>query len=427
MQELEMLSKTEIGVFQMNALQKLLHYLQENSPFYSDLFTKNHISIADIKSYADLQKLPLTTKNDLQMRNWDFLCIPKNKIAEYCTTSGTLGLPVTIGLSNHDLERLALNEQQSFECIGTDADDIFQLMLSLDRQFMAGVAYYSGARKIGAGIVRVGPGNVAMQIETIQRLGSTVLVAVPSFIVSIINYAKEKGIDLNKTTVRKVICIGENIRNEDLTLNVLGEKIVSQWNIALHSTYASTEKQTAFTECEHGNGGHSHPGLLIFEVLDENNKQLPAGEYGELTITTLGVEGMPLLRYKTGDICTYFTEPCACGRHSYRISPIRGRKQQLLKYNGTTIYPQAIFNVLNGIPEIQDYVIEVTTSSIETDDIVLNIAVFNHSIEVVTKVKQALQSSLRVLPKIIYLTSAEIQKMQLSEGKRKPSKILDLR
>ena len=427
MQNLDLLPQTEIENFQIKALHQLLEYLQRNSAFYQKLFNENNIIIDNIKSISDLQQIPVTSKNDLQNHNWDFLCVEKSEIAEYCTTSGTMGLPVTIALTNNDLERLAYNEFLSFECIGTNSTDILQLMLSLDRQFMAGVAYYSGARKIGAGLVRVGPGNVGMQIETIQRLGTTVLVAVPSFIISLINYAKEKGIDLNKTTVKKIVCIGENIRNEDLSLNSLGAKIHKDWNVNLHSTYASTEKQTAFTECNHGKGGHSHPELLIFEVLDENNKQLPAGEYGELVITTLGVEGMPLLRYKTGDICTYYTEPCACGRNSSRLSPIRGRKQQLLKYSGTTIYPQSIFNVLNGIPEVQDYVIEVTKTNIETDDILINIAVQNHSIEVVNKIKQALQSSLRVLPKIIYLTQDEITKLQFSEGKRKPSKILDLR
>ena len=303
MQNLDLLPQTEIENFQIKSLHQLLEYLQRNSAFYQKIFNENNISIDNIKSICDLQQIPVTTKNDLQTHNWNFLCVEKSEIAEYCTTSGTMGLPVTIALTNNDLERLAYNEFLSFDCIGTNSADILQLMLSLDRQFMAGVAYYSGARKIGAGLVRVGPGNVGMQIETIQRLGTTVLVAVPSFIISLINYAKEKGIDLNKTTVKKIVCIGENIRNEDLSLNSLGAKIHKDWNVDLHSTYASTEKQTAFTECNHGKGGHSHPELLIFEVVDENNKQLPAGEYGELVITNLGVEGMPILRYKTGDIC----------------------------------------------------------------------------------------------------------------------------
>src|SRR6185436_6673786 len=121
------------------------------------------------------------------------------------------------------------------------------------------------------------------------------------------------------TSVQKAICIGENIRKTDLTLNILGKKITEAWNIKLYSTYASTEMQTAFTECSEGNGGHYQPELMIVELLDENDQHVKPKEPGEVTITTLDVEGMPLLRYKTGDICTFDDSPCACGRTSLRL------------------------------------------------------------------------------------------------------------
>lgn len=415
----------EIRQHQTAALRELLAYVQEHSPFYRKHFAG--FDTTSIQSLDDLAKLPVTTKNDLQVHNWDFLCVPKNRISEYCTTSGTLGMPVTIGLTEHDMERLAYNEYLSFVCAGTDANDIFQLMLSLDRQFMAGIAYHSGIRRLGAGNVRVGPGNVPMQIDTIRRLDTTVLIAVPSFIVSLIAYAKQHGIDLNATSVKKIICIGENIRQEDLSLNALGRQIVKDWNVELYSTYASTEKQTAFTECSFGLGGHHHPELLVFEILDDNDQPLPAGQYGELAITTLGVEGMPLVRYKTGDICAYFDEPCACGRNTVRISPVRGRKQQLIKYNGTTLYPQSIFNVLNSIDEVKDYVVEVSKSEIGTDHILIHLATADLTSETDSKIKHLLQSALRVLPKINYLPQAEVLKMQVVEGQRKPSKLFDKR
>src|SRR5690606_3508412 len=115
-------------------------------------------------------------------------------------------------------------------------------------------------------------------------------------------------------------------------LNVLGKKITEYWNIQLYSTYASTEMQTAFTECHAGKGGHQQPDLIILEILDESGNQLPEGVYGEVTITTLGIEAMPLLRYRTGDIACYYQEPCRCGRHSKRLSPVIGRKQQMIKF-----------------------------------------------------------------------------------------------
>src|SRR4029077_3419594 len=156
----------------------------------------------------------------------------------------------------------------------------------------------------------------SLQWETIAKLKPTAIVAVPSFIHKLIQYAGEHNIDINTTSVKKAICIGENIRNTDFSLNVLGKKITEAWNIHLYSTYASTEMQTAFTECSEGRGGHHQPELLIVELLDENNQQVKPGEPGEVTITTLGVEAMPLLRYKTGDICISFDQPCGCGRTS---------------------------------------------------------------------------------------------------------------
>jgi phenylacetate-CoA ligase len=425
--EINQLSRVAVPELHETELKDLLIYLNARSPFYKDVFAKNNIDISEIKDISHLTKIPPTTKEDIQARNWDFLCVPTDEIVEYCSTSGTMGLPTIIALTKGDLDRLAYNEYLSFLSAETTEKDIFQLMLTLDRQFMAGISYYYGAHKTGAGVVRVGPGNLAMQIDTIQRIKSTVLVAVPSFIINVINYASEKNIDLNATSVKKIICIGENIRDEDFSLNELGKRIVKNWNVELYSTYASTEMQTAFTECRYGIGGHHHTELLMFEVLDEDNNQLPPGEYGELTITTLGVKGMPLLRYKTGDICTYYDEKCSCGKTSYRISPIKARKHQLIKYNGTTLYPQTILNLLNGIEEIADYVVWVSKNDIGTEDMQIFVALQQTDEPVNDKIKQLLQSALRVLPKITYLPLPDIQNMKIIEGKRKISKLVDCR
>ncbi|MBL0342743.1 MAG: AMP-binding protein [Bacteroidetes bacterium] len=420
-------SREEIMVFQDVELQKLLHYLNNNSPYYKNQFAINKIAVDKIKTVADLTLLPVTTKDDLHAHNWDFLCIPKKEIVEFCSTSGTLGNPVTIGLSEKDLQRLAFNEYNSFVTAGITSLDTIHLMLSLDRQFMAGIAYFLGARMLGAGIIRGGPGNFAMQLETISRLQPTVLVAVPSFIMSLVTYAKDKNIDLNSTSVRKIICIGENIRDEHLKLNALGERIANNWNVTLFSTYASTEQQTAFTECQCGNGGHHQPELLILEILDEANMPLPAGEFGELTITTLGVEGMPLLRYKTGDVCAYINEPCKCGRTTMRITPIIGRKKQLIKFKGTTLYPQSLFNILNTIESIEDYVIEVTQNDLGLDNLTIHIAFKLENERDFSQIGQLLQSALRVLPAIKILSLADIHKMQLGDGKRKVNRFIDFR
>jgi phenylacetate-CoA ligase len=420
-------SQATIEQIQQQKLQEILLYVSLHSPFYQELFNKNNIDASAIKTLADIIHLPVTTKEDLQRRNDDFLCVPRSKIIEYTSTSGTLGSPVTIALTDNDLNRLAYNEYSSFACADGTASDIYQLMLTLDRQFMAGMAYYSGIRKLGAGIIRLGPGVPSLQWETIQRLKPTAIVAVPSFILKLIAFAKANNIDVNSSSVKKAICIGENIRNTDFSLNILGKKISEAWDIRLYSTYASTEMQTAFTECSHGRGGHLNPELLIVELLDENNQQVPPNTPGEVTITTLGVEGMPLIRYKTGDICMYFDEPCGCGRTSLRLSPIIGRKKQMIKFKGTTLYPPALFDLLNEMEEIQDFVVEVYSNEVGLDEVLLHILPVENNETTDHSIRAYLQAKLRVSPYIKYVGAVEIQKMIFPETGRKAVKFIDRR
>lgn len=417
----------KIKAMQEQKLQELLVYLGQSSPFYRDLFAKNRVDITAIKTLEDLASLPTTAKEDLQQRNNDFLCVDRARIIEYASTSGTLGSPVTIALTEHDLNRLTDNEYNSFKCADGSADDIYQLMLTLDRQFMAGIAYYSGLRKLGAGIIRLGPGVPAMQLETIQRLRPTAIVAVPSFILKLVKFAQDAHIDLNKTSIKKAVCIGENIRNTDFSLNMLGKKITEAWDIQLYSTYASTEMQTAFTECHAGKGGHLQPELVIVELLDENNQPVPPHTPGEVTITTLGVEGMPLLRYKTGDICMYDDTTCTCGRTTLRLSPIIGRKKQMIKFKGTTLYPPALFDLLNEMEEVLDFVVEVYSNEIGMDEVLLHLVPADDSKACDNRIRAYLQARLRVSPHVTYIAAEQLHKIQFTEASRKPVKFIDRR
>jgi phenylacetate-CoA ligase len=412
---------------QERKLRELLAYVAGNSPWYRELFQHHHIDISAIRTLDDLVAIPTTTKEDLQRRSEDFLCVGRDHIAEYTTTSGTLGSPVTIALTAGDLDRLAYNEYTSFLTADGKPTDTYQLMLTLDRQFMAGIAYYSGIRRLGAAVIRVGPGVPALQWETISRLKPTVLVAVPSFLLKLIRYAKDYRIDLNRSSVRSAVCIGENIRQADLSLNILGKKITEAWDIRLYSTYASTEMQTAFTECGEGRGGHLQPELLIVELLDGQDRKVGPDVPGEVTITTLGIEGMPLIRYKTGDICTWTDEPCACGRKSLRLSPIIGRRQQMIKFKGTTLYPPALFELLNEMEEVVDFVVEVYSNEVGLDEIVLHVVPANRSEECDHRIRAYLQARLRVSPHIHYHSPADLEKLQFPEAGRKAIRFLDRR
>jgi phenylacetate-CoA ligase len=419
--------KKTICEYQNKKIPELLQYLDKNSKFYRNLFKINNIDINKIKTVADIKSIPPSTKRDIQLYNWDFLCVPKNKIVEYTSTSGTLGSPVVIGLTDNDLQRLAYNEALSFGKMNLAENDVIQLALTLDKQFMAGMAYYQGSRMLNAAVIRTGPGVPSMQWDTIFRMGTTTIVAVPSFIVKLIEYAEQNGINYSKSPVKQILCIGENIRNADIGLNLIGQRIKNKWNVDLYSTYASTEMQTAFTECSNGSGGHQHSELIVAEVLDDFGNRVADGETGELVITTLGVEAMPLLRYRTGDLCFMRTETCACGRKSPRISPIIGRKSHMVKLKGTTLYPPAIFEILNLREEIEDYVIEVTSNDLGTDNLIIHIVLKKDTNTDIKTIESYLHASLRVRPDVKISDIATLRNMQMSEGSRKINKFLDKR
>ncbi|MDX1278655.1 phenylacetate--CoA ligase family protein [Oceanihabitans sediminis] len=425
--KIEQASTLEIKAFQEGKLVELLAYLNENSAYYKTVFSENNIDVHSIKTLEDLTKIPTTTKDQLQQYNDDFLCVPKSKIIDYVTTSGTLGDPVTFALTDNDLERLAYNEAISFACAGVNKEDVLQLMTTIDRRFMAGLAYFLGVRKLGAGIIRVGAGIPELQWDSILKFKPSYLIAVPSFLLKLIEHAEQHDIDLNNSGVKGAICIGEPLREQDFSLNSLSQKIKAKWNIELYSTYASTEMNTAFTECEQQQGGHHHPELIIVEILDEKDNPVAPGEVGELTISTLGVEGMPLLRFKTGDMVSAHKEACSCGRNTLRLGPVVGRKKQMIKYKGTTLYPPAMNNILNDFNEVDSYIIEISHNEIGTDEILIKIAAKATSEKLLQNIKDHFRAKLRVAPKIEFHDKKEIQKLQFPKMSRKPILVIDKR
>ena len=423
--ELSYKSVTEISRKQSQLLVKQIDWVLKHSPFYREHLADTNA--ASIRSLADLASLPVTTKGHLQERSMDFLCVEPAKIIDYVTTSGTTGSPITFAATEQDLQRLADNEYASFVCTGGTNQDIYQLMLTLDRRFMAGMAYFLGLRKLGAGIIRVGPGNALLQFDTIQRTFPTVLVTVPSFLLKLIDFAREHKIDLAKTSVKSAVCIGEPIRDSEFKLNKLGRRIRSAWDIKLYSTYASTEMGAAFTECSAGAGGHLNPEMIVVEFLDENNQAVGQGEMGEVTITSLGVEGMPLVRFKTGDICRHFTEKCQCGRNTLRLGPIVGRQNQMIKYKGTTLFPPAFYEILNEIEELENYIVLVSTNSIDTDDIQVIVGSHKPTPLLEKRIKDHFRARLRVAPSIQFLDPGEVSRMQFPGESRKALTFIDRR
>lgn len=424
---IETQTTAEITALQNQLLQKQIAYLMEKSPFYQQKFKEENIKLGTIQTINDLKKVSVTTKNDLQLYNDDFFCVPKQDILDYATTSGTLGDPVTFGLTDSDLERLAYNEMLSFQCAGVQKGDLVQLMTTMDRRFMAGLAYFLGLRKLGAGIVRVGAGVPPLQWDSILRYQPKYLIAVPSFILKMIEYAEENQIDYNNSSVKGVICIGEALRNSELQPTLLAQRIRDKWNVDLYSTYASTEMSAAFTECQQFKGGHHHPELIITEILDDEGNEVPNGALGELVITTLGIEAMPLLRFKTGDLVRKHSETCGCGRNTYRLGPVEGRKQQMIKYKGTTLYPPVMHDAVAHFKEVKLHLIEITSNEIGTDEICIRLFSTDRSEEFSSKLKDYFRAKLRVTPQITFEEETVLQKTIFDPLSRKPITFIDKR
>lgn len=425
--EIEHRPLAEIRRYQEERLRGAIDYLAQRSPYYRALFERERINPAKIRTLDDLRLVPPTTKEQLQRHNADFICVERERIVDYITTSGTLSDPTTFAMTDRDLDRLAYNEAISFTCAGGKAGDIYQLMTTIDKRFMAGLAYFLGIRKMGASVIRVGNGIPELQWDTINRIRPNAIICVPSFILKIIKYAEAHGIDYRQSSIRKAVCIGESLREPSFELNLLGQRIREKWDIELYSTYASTEMSTTFCECQAGQGGHHHPELIICELVDERDNPVPDGLPGELVVTTLGVEGMPLLRFKTGDICRFHYEPCSCGRTSMRISPIIGRKNQMIKLKGTTLYPASIFDVLDNVDYVENYIVEVEANEIGTDSVTAIVGCRNPSDELIKDLKDKFRAKLRVAPEVRFDSIERIGQITLPEAQRKPIKFIDKR
>jgi phenylacetate-CoA ligase len=426
--DIEFKSAEEIKTYQEGLLHKALHYLNDNSAYYQRMFKKYEIDIDKIVYLEDLIKIPFTEKKDLQLFNEDFLCCPKEKIVDYITTSGTLGDPVTFGCTDKDLERLAYNEMKSFECAGLHPGNILQLMTTIDKRFMAGLAYFLGIRKLGASIIRVGNGIPELQWDTIHRIKPDTIMCVPSFILRLIQYAEEHNIDYKNSSVKRIIGIGEGLRDQNFELNLLGKRIKEKWDVDLFATYSSTEMGATFSECPYGCGGHVHPELIIVEIIGEDDLPVADGETGEIVVTTLGVEGMPLLRFRTGDIAAKRVEQCRCGRNSFRLTPLVGRKNNMIKLKGTTLYPPAVNDVLDNTEYVENYVIIVNDSDAGTDEVVVKLGLKSQpKFDVIKDLKDRFRSRIRVAPIIEVLPVEEIHRINFPAKSRKPIKFIDNR
>ena len=420
--------KKQINQLQIDLLQQHLQYIAQNSPFYQRVFRKNQIDISRIKNINDLKIIPPTSKEDLIHHNDEFLAAPEEDVIDVCLTSATSGEKPAMLLQTHsDLIRLAYNEEMAFTMTGLSEKDTLMVCAALDRAFMAGLAYFIGGSKLNARLVRSGSGSAAQHWEMLKVTNATALVGVPSLMRKIAEYGLECDEDPRKTSVKKLIAIGEPTRDKFLNLLPLTKSLEDMWNAEIYSTYASTELATTYCECQQRKGGHVRPEMIITEILDDNDNPLPVGVEGEVVVTPLGITGMPLLRFKTGDMAFIIDEPCACGRTTQRIAPVLGRKKQMLKYKGTTLFPNSILAALEGVAYFDEGYVEVKSNPDGTDNVLLHLCLKDKTITK-SMIEEHLQAKIRVVPEVIIKSRDEILNVIYQpEKKRKRIIFIDSR
>ena len=413
-------SRTEVRKLQDRLLAEHLRYCRANSPFYRRRFAGLPERDYDFDS---LQELPTTSKQDLAEHNDDFFAVPPEKVADICFTSGTTGRPCRIVYTAGDLDRLAYNDACGYRAAGMLPGERVLLTCTIDRCFIAGLAYYQGVIKLGAAAIRNGLNSLPSHAEVIADLRPQNIVGVPSFLAKLGQHLRDNRVD--SSCVKRLVCIGEPIRTRKLEATPLGAKLEEFWPGAAHSTYASSEIVTSFTECSARCGGHPPADLAVVEILDEAGNRVPDGEVGEVTVTPLQVAGMPLVRFRTGDVSFIVPEPCSCGRGTLRLGPILGRKAQMLKVRGTTLFPNAFFNVLDAIPGVTEYYMEVSGTAL-SDEITIFVACRDGETPETLGVAEKLSGRTRIHVPVLGV-DAETARKKVFGTSRKPVRFFDMR
>ena len=346
---MELITRDELGQIKMERLQATLNRAVNNVPFYRDLFSQHVIIPEKVRSIEDLTAIPFTTRDDLvKYQPYGFFAVPLKDIARIHTSSGTTGRPIVVGYTKNDRNHWIEVLSRILSGIGIDSSDIVQISFAYGL-FSGGFGLDMGAEHMGATVIPVSAGDVEQQIRVMQDYHTTCLFSTPSYAMQIANVIREKGIRSQELTLRRGLFGGEPWSEE------IRSRIESSLGIQAYDIYGISELMGPGVagECEEKNGLHIWEDHFIAEIIDpETGKGLKPGEEGELVVTTLTRESMPLIRYRTGDITSLDPTPCKCGRTHARLSRIRSRKKDLVIIRGVNVYLKDIEELLNRVFKI---------------------------------------------------------------------------
>jgi phenylacetate-CoA ligase len=369
--KLETATRKKISELQLKRLKETVHRVYDNVPFYKQKFKELNITPEDIKSLDDIRKLPVTTKHDLRDHApFGMMATPLDKCVELHASSGTTGIPITVCYTPHDLDVWSEVMARCLSMAGLTKKDVFQNPIPYGT-FTGAFGFHYGAQKVGALVIPTGMGQSERQLKLMEYYGTTFLSGVASYTLRLSQVAQEKGIDLSTLKVRN------GLFGAEMFTQGLKKRLQESWQMDVHDIYGLTEMcgPGVSTDCDQHNGLHLWEDHFLVEVLDPISLEPVAPEEkGELVLTTLTKEGMPLLRYRTRDIAKLLDQKvCDCGRTHVKHTPISGRSDDMLIVRGTNIYPGQIESVLMKYDEVGNNWRMVLTTENDTDQLIVEV------------------------------------------------------
>ena len=364
--QIETMSRADIEKLQLERLQETIKQAVK-SPFYGKLYAEKGISADDIKTIEDVRKLPFTTKQDMRDNYpFGFLACDQKDVIRLHSSSGTTGNPTVICHTKHDIDTWANRVARSFYMVGLRNSDVIQNSSGYG-MFTGGLGMQAGIERLGAMSIPAAAGNSLRQIKFIMDFGTTAIHAIPSYALRLADVFEEVGIDPKTQTHLTTFLIGAEPHTEETR-----RKIEERFGVKAYNSFGMTEMSgpgVAF-ECQEQNGMHIWEDSYLVEIVDPDTLEpVPDGEIGELVLTTLDREAMPLIRYRTRDLTRILTEKCPYGRTHRRLDRMKGRSDDMFIVKGVNIFPMQIEKILMQFPELgTNYLI--TIEPVDNNDVI---------------------------------------------------------
>jgi phenylacetate-CoA ligase len=424
---IEEMPQEELKRMQYKLLKSLVYRLYSFSPFYHDRMKEQKVHPDDIRELSDVTKLPFMFKRDLRDGYPDkIFTASQDELVRYHVSSGTTGKPTVVGYTQNDIDLWTTSLARALTSAGLGRGDVMQVSYGYGL-FTGGLGLHYGAERIGATVLPTSVGNTERQIELMQDLGSTAIACTPSYLLHMGEVAEKMGISIKKDTQLRTGILGAEPWTEGMR-----NRIQDWLGIRAYDIFGTSELSgPMFTECAEQKGIHIWSDIALTEIIDPRTEEPVApGEKGELTVTILKKEALPMIRYRIGDITSMDDHPCPCGRTHPRIQRITGRVDDMLIIRGINVFPSQVEFALMGVPEVGQHFQIVVERRGALDDMLVRVELNKESFSdkitdimaIRQKIEHRLRNSLNVMAEVELVEPGSLPRF---EGKSK--KVIDKR